>query len=32
MRSDFETIVTERRDNHVLVVTLNRPDVANALT
>jgi len=31
MRSDFETIVTERRDNHVLVVTLNRPDVANAL-
>jgi len=31
MRSDFETIVTERRDNHVLVITLNRPDVANAL-
>ena len=31
MRSDFETILIERRDNHVLVVTLNRPDVANAL-
>jgi enoyl-CoA hydratase/carnithine racemase len=31
MRSDFETIAVARRDNHVLVVTLNRPDVANAL-
>ena len=31
MRSDFETIAAERRDNHVLVVTLNRPEAANAL-
>ena len=31
MRCNFETLVIERRDNHVLVVTLNRPDVANAL-
>ena len=31
MRCNFETLLIERRDNHVLVVTLNRPDVANAL-
>jgi enoyl-CoA hydratase len=31
MRSEFETIVIERRDNGVLVVTLNRPEAANAL-
>src|SRR5262249_53222269 len=31
MRSDFETITAERRDNHVLLVVLNRPDAANAM-
>jgi enoyl-CoA hydratase len=31
MRSDFETIIAERRDNHVLVVTLNRVSAANAM-
>ncbi|HLG80938.1 MAG TPA: enoyl-CoA hydratase-related protein [Bradyrhizobium sp.] len=31
MRSEFETIIVERRDNHVLTVTLNRPEAANAL-
>ena len=31
MSSEFETIIVERRDNNVLVVTLNRPEVANAL-
>src|SRR5690242_9249146 len=31
MRSDFETITAERRDNHILLVTLNRPDAANAM-
>ena len=31
MRSEFETLIAERRDNHVLVVTLNRPEAANAL-
>lgn len=31
MRSDFETIAAERHDSHVLVVTLNRPDAANAM-
>ena len=31
MRTDFETLVLSRPDDHVLVVTLNRPDVANAL-
>jgi len=31
MRSEFETITVERRDNHILLVTLNRPDAANAL-
>jgi enoyl-CoA hydratase len=31
MRSDFETITAERQDNHVLLVTLNRPEAANAM-
>jgi enoyl-CoA hydratase len=31
MRSDFETIIAERRDDHILVVTLNRPESSNAL-
>jgi enoyl-CoA hydratase len=31
MRSEFETVAVERRDNHILLVTLNRPDAANAL-
>jgi len=31
MQTDFETIVLSRPDDHILLVTLNRPDVANAL-
>ena len=31
MRSEFETITVERRDNHILLVTLNRVEAANAL-
>jgi enoyl-CoA hydratase/carnithine racemase len=31
MRADFETIVISRRDDHILLVTLNRPEVSNAL-
>jgi enoyl-CoA hydratase/carnithine racemase len=31
MRSEFETIAVERRDGHILRVTLNRPEAANAL-
>src|SRR5438105_13996502 len=31
MRADFETIAVSRRDDHILVVTLNRPEVSNAL-
>src|ERR1700756_4533094 len=31
MRTDFETIALERRDNDILLITLNRPDAANAL-
>src|SRR5450759_907778 len=31
MRADFETIVVSRNDNHILRVTLNRPEVSNAL-
>src|SRR6266436_5515236 len=31
MRADFETIIVSRHDNHVLLVTLNRPEVSNAL-
>ncbi|TAK81647.1 MAG: enoyl-CoA hydratase [Betaproteobacteria bacterium] len=28
---NYQTLKTERRDNHVLVVTLNRPEVLNAI-
>jgi enoyl-CoA hydratase len=31
MRSTFETITVERRDDCVLLITLNRPEAANAL-
>jgi enoyl-CoA hydratase len=31
MRSDFETITAMRHDDHILLVTLNRPEVSNAL-
>jgi enoyl-CoA hydratase len=31
MRDDFETIVVSREDNDIVVVTLNRPEVSNAL-
>src|SRR6516164_1989970 len=31
MRSNFETITVERHDNDILLVTLNRPEAANAL-
>ena len=31
MRTDFETIVVSRNDDHILLVTLNRPEVSNAL-
>jgi enoyl-CoA hydratase/carnithine racemase len=31
MRSDFETITVDRRDNGIMLVTLNRPEAANAL-
>src|SRR5258705_9713379 len=31
MRADFETIVVSRYDNQILLVTLNRPEVSNAL-
>jgi len=31
MRSDFETITVERRDNGIMLITLNRPEAANAL-
>ena len=31
MRTNFETIVLERRDNGILLVTLNRPEASNAL-
>ena len=31
MRSNFETLSVERRDPHILVVTLDRPDAANAM-
>src|ERR1700726_3783292 len=31
MRADFETIVVSRHDHHILQVTLNRPQVSNAL-
>lgn len=31
MRAEYETITVERRDEHVLLVTLNRPEVYNAM-
>lgn len=31
MRAEYETIAVERRDEHVLLVTLNRPAVYNAM-
>jgi enoyl-CoA hydratase len=31
MRADFETIVVSRHDDHILLVTLSRPEVSNAL-
>jgi len=31
MRTDFETLLVERLEPHILVVTLNRPDRRNAL-
>lgn len=31
MRSDYETLTIERRDEHILLVTLSRPEVFNAL-
>jgi enoyl-CoA hydratase len=31
MQSDFETIAVSRHDDHILLVTLNRPEVSNAL-
>jgi len=31
MRTDFETIALERREDDILLITLSRPDVANAL-
>src|SRR5438445_12488174 len=31
MRADFETIVVSRHHDHILLVTLNRPEVSNAL-
>lgn len=31
MKDDLETLKLDRRGNHVVVVTLNRPEVANAI-
>jgi enoyl-CoA hydratase len=31
MRADFETIAVSRQDDHILLVTLNRPEVSNAM-
>jgi enoyl-CoA hydratase/carnithine racemase len=31
MRADFETITVSRHDDHILLVTLNRPEASNAL-
>ena len=31
MRTDFETLILDRRDNGILLVTLNRPEAANAM-
>ena len=31
MRADFETIAVSRHGDHILLVTLNRPEVSNAM-
>jgi enoyl-CoA hydratase/carnithine racemase len=31
MRTDFETIAVSLHEDHILLVTLNRPEVSNAL-
>lgn len=31
MRADFETVTVARHDDHILLVTLNRPEASNAL-
>src|ERR1051326_6157029 len=31
MKSDYQTLRVEKHGEHVLIVTLNRPEVANAL-
>src|SRR5258706_15231404 len=31
MRADFETIAVSRHHDHILLVTLNRPEVSNAM-
>ena len=31
MRTDYETLKLDRVDGHILIVTLNRPDAANAM-
>src|SRR5258706_807748 len=31
MRADFEPIAVSRHDDHILLVTLNRPEVSNAM-
>ncbi|MGE4219197.1 MAG: enoyl-CoA hydratase-related protein [Alphaproteobacteria bacterium] len=31
MRTDYETLKLDRVDDHILIVTLNRPDAANAM-
>jgi enoyl-CoA hydratase/carnithine racemase len=31
LRNDYETLMLDRQDRHILVVTLNRPDAANAM-
>ena len=31
MRADFETLSVARRDQHILLVTLDRPEASNAM-
>ena len=31
MQDKYETIIVERRDNGLMIVTLNRPEVYNAM-
>jgi len=31
MRTNFEAVALDRRDNGILLVTLNRPEAANAM-